>query len=242
MKVFNYAVSMLFFAVSAFGQIPSNAVSSGPLNGVSGWTWTHDTGTPGTSTGSSSYPVTNPSLDSRSREFYVSYYDHGGERYHLGVAYDTVATHFVYDTYVYVEDPSQLANLELDLNQVMADGRTVFLATQCSGYSKTWEYTYVTSNQTHWHTSNIACSPKTWTAKTWHHVQIAVHRDSSGVVTHDWIGFDGNIQHFNNATGYATKSLGWAKGHVTLNVQPDGASVYNGSIKLYLDKLQVFRW
>lgn len=242
MKFLIRTCSMILFAASAFGQIPSNAVSSGPLNGSSTWSWTHDTGTPGTSTGSSNYAVSSPSLDSLAREFYVSYYDHGGERYHVGVATDTVATHFVYDTYVYIDDPTQLGNLELDLNQVKSDGGTVFLATQCSGYSKTWEYTYVSSNSTHWHTSNLACNPKTWTAKTWHHVQIAMHRDSAGVVTHDWISFDGKQQYFSNATGYAVKYLGWAKGHITLNVQPDGASVYNGSIRLYLDKLQVFRW
>jgi len=242
MKKFMYAVGMLFFAASAFGQIPANAVSSGNLNAFNRWTWSHDAGTPGTSTGSSKYAISSPSLDGLAREFYVSYYDHGGERYHLSLGQNTTATHFVYDTYVYVEDPSQLGNLELDLNQVLQNGATVFIGTQCSGYSKTWEWTYVSSNRTHWHTSNISCNPKSWAAKTWHHVQIAEHIDKSGVVTHDWIGFDGKIQYFQNAVGYSAKYLGWQKGDLVLNLQPDGASSNNGSIKVYTDKLQVLKW
>lgn len=242
MKTFVCAVwAVVFFAATAFGQIPSYAVSSGALDSSSRWTWTHDSGTPGTSTGSSAYPVSSPSLTGAAREFHVSYYDHGGERYHLSFGNNASATHFVYDTYVYIEDPSQVANLEMDLNQVLSTGRTVFLATQCSSYSRSWEYTYVSNGSSHWHTSNLPCNPKTWTAKTWHHVQIGLHR-SGEVVTHDWIRLDGKISYFNNATGAAAKSLHWQVGDLVLNVQPDGASSNNGSIKLYMDRLQVLHW
>ena len=241
MKKIVYAFWITLIAATAFGQIPSNAVSTGDLNSFSRWTWTHDAGTPGTSTGSSTYPVSSPSMSGSAREFYVTYYDHGGERYHLSIGQNT-ALHFVYDTYVYIDDTSQLGNLEMDLNQVLPNGATIFLATQCSGYSKTWEYTYVSSNKTHWHTSNLACNPKSWSSKTWHHVQIAEHLDSSGVVTHDWIGFDGNIQYFQNAVGYAGKYLNWQKGDLVLNLQPDGASSSNGAVKVYLDKLTVYKW
>jgi len=241
MKTLIYAAGILALAASASAQIPSSAISSGDLNGADRWTWTHDRGTPGTSIGRSTYAISSPSLDGLAREFSVSYYHRGGERYHLSFGNDTTSTYFVYDTYVYIEDPSQIGNLELDLNQVLDTGRTVFLATQCAGTSGTWEYTYVVGRRTHWHTSNLACDPSTWTAQTWHHVQIAMHRVGE-VVTHDWIGFDGNIQYFQGATGFATKSLGWQRGDLVLNVQPDGASRQNGTIQLYLDQLQVFRW
>jgi hypothetical protein len=242
-KILNCAAWMLAaFAAPVFAQIPSNAISSGQLTGASGWTWTHDTGTPGTSVGSSTYPVSSPSLTGHAREFYVSYWDHGGERYHLSFGHNTTITHMVYDTYVYVEDVSQLANLEMDLYQVLGNGMTVFLATQCSGYSGTWEYTYVSSGKSHWHTSNVPCNLKYWKPKTWHHIQIAVHRDNSGNVTHDWVNVDGNTQYFKNTTSFAGKYLRWATGDLVLNLQLDGASSNNGQIKVFLDKLQVYRW
>ena len=73
-------------------------VSSGDLDGADNWEWNHDPGTPGSSTGSSLYPVTSPSLDNAARGFFVTYSDHGGEIYHLSFAKDTTVSNFVYDT------------------------------------------------------------------------------------------------------------------------------------------------
>jgi hypothetical protein len=181
------------------------------------------------------------SADNAARQFYATYSAHGGEIYHISFGTDTNATHFVYDAYVYIDDPTQLANLEMDMNQVMADGRTVILATQCSSYSRSWEYTTV-SGGTHWHASNIPCNVKTWTAKTWHHVQIASHRDAAGIATYDWIGFDGTYTDFQNATGNSAQSLGWAKGDLLINFQLDGSSAASGAMTAYTDKLIVYRW
>ncbi len=244
MKNFRLAVlTLLTVAVPAFSQIPSNAVSTGEVTGSGSWTWSHDSGTPGTSTGSSTYPVSSPSKDGASRLFHVSYWDRGGERYHLTLAHNTGAyTHFVYDTYVYIEDTSQIANLEMDLNQVLDNGKTVIMATQCSSYTGTWEWSNISSGHPHWHSSNLSCNPKSWGSKTWHHVQIGEHRDSSGNVTHDWIGFDGKISYFHNAYGYSGAYLGWEKGIFTLNAQLDGASSNSGSMKVYFDKTKVYRW
>ena len=98
---------------------------------------------------------------------------------------------FVLDMYIYLVNPSQVANLELDLNQVTSSGKTIMFDTQCSSYSKTWEYTVVTGgNKDHWTRSNIGCNPLTWKVG-WHHIQIAYHRDANGIVTHDWLNFDG---------------------------------------------------
>jgi hypothetical protein len=245
-KIFGGTVlTLLLFAAPAFAAsqaIPSNAISTGDLAAASGWQWNHDKGTPGTSVGYSSYPVSNPSMDGKSREFSVSYWHYGGEIYHLRYANDRYATHFVYDTYVYLTNPSQVQNLELDINQVMSNGKTVILGTQCSSISKTWEWVYQSYNKPHWHHSNIPCNPRTWTANKWHHVQIAMHRSSTGVVTHDWVSLDGATHYFQNATASAALSLGWAEGTLLLNMQVDGENSGNGSIKGYLDKIVMHRW
>jgi len=176
------------------------------------------------------------------REFKAAYSGHGGEIYHVSFANDASATHFVYDTMVYVTDPSQLANLELDMNQVTASGQTIILGTQCSTYSKSWEYTTHTGGRTHWNASNIPCDPLTWSASAWHHIQIASHRDNQGVATYDWVNFDGNLSYFNGASGADAKNLGWQPGDLLVNVQIDGSSRNSGSIQVFLDQLKVYRW
>ena len=220
-------------------SIPSNAIGSANLDGKS-WAYERDAATPGSARGSSVYPATTPLYDD-AREFYMTYSAHGGERWHISFAKDASATHFIYDTYVYIVDPAQVANIELDMNQVMSNGATVIYGTQCSSYTKTWEFTTV-SGGSHWRSSNIPCNPKTWAAKTWHHVQIASHRNSSGDVTYDWVNLDGTHRVFKNATGYSAEKLGWAKGDLLINFQLDGANSGSGSITAYIHKMTIFRW
>jgi hypothetical protein len=230
-----------YLTATASNSLTVFPVSAGDLDGADNWEWNHDPGTPGSSSGSTLYPVTSPSLDNAARGFFVTYSDHGGEIYHLSFAKDTTVSNFVYDTYIYLDDPSQIENIEMDMNQVMSDGRTVILATQCAGGSGTFEYTTISNGGTHWHPSNIPCNPKNWTAKTWHHVQIATHRDDSGNVTYDWVNLDGTATNFKNATGPSAENLGWAMGDLLLNFQLDGAGT-SGSITAYLDELTIHRW
>jgi hypothetical protein len=220
-------------------SIPSYAVSSLNLDGKY-WAYEQDAGVPGSARGSTAYPATTPLYDD-ARKFYMTYSKHGGVRWHVSFAKDAAATHFIYDTYVYLVDPAQVANLELDMNQVMSNGKTVIFGTQCSSYTKTWEYTYV-SGGAHWKSSNVPCNPKNWAAKTWHHVQIASHRNSSGYVTYDWVNVDGAHHAFSNATVYSGEYLGWAHGDLLINFQMDGANYTSGSITAYIHKMTVFRW
>jgi hypothetical protein len=223
----------------ASAEIPTNAVSSGYLDGKV-WAFEMDQAVGGGARGSSVFPATTPLYD-EAREFYMTYSQRGGVRWHISFANDTKATHFVYDTYIYIVDPTQVANLELDMNQVMSDGRTVIFGTQCSIYSKTWEYTLV-ANGTRWHPSNIPCNPQSWAAKTWHHVQIASHRDDKGNVSYDWVNVDGVHSEFVNATVNSAEALGWQKGTLLINFQLDGASKDGGTITAYAHNVTVLRW
>jgi hypothetical protein len=225
---------------SVLGSIPSYAVGSGNLDGVRAWDSEHDKGTPGSSRGSTVYPATTPLYDD-ARKFYMTYSNHGGERWHLAFATNATATHFVLDTYVYLLNPDQVQNLELDLNQVMSNGSTVIFGTQCSSISKTWEFT-VTAGGSHWRRSNIGCNPRTWSAKTWHHIQIGYHRSTSGVVTHDWVNLDGTHHVFTNTTFNGAEKLGWQRGTLLLNIQIDGNNKSSGSVTAYIHKLTVYHW
>jgi hypothetical protein len=222
-------------------SIPSYATASSDLDTI-GWQYEHDWGTPGSSKGSTYYPASTPLYDD-AREFYMTYTDHGGERWHLSWANAASPTHFIFDTYVFVKNPDQMANLELDINQVMSNGETVILGTQCSSYSGTWEYVYVSSGKPHWHSSNIHCNTRKWAANTWHHIQIGMHRgSSSSYVTHDWVTLDGTKSYFSGASGSAGLWLGWSKGSLTTNYQVDGAYSSSGSVTSYIHKMTIYRW
>ncbi len=236
------SIVVTLIAPTSTGRIPSNAIASSDLNASSRWQWNHDGGTPGSSQGSTVYPVAGFSSDNAAREFYMTYSGRGGEIYHVSFATDKLATHFVYDANVYVVDPSQLANLEMDMNDVTPDGKTMILGTQCSTYSKSWEYTLTAGGHPHWHASNIPCDPMKWSANAWHHIQIASHRDNSGNATYDWVGVDGQYTDFQNASGQDALSLGWAIGDLLINFQIDGFSKTSGSNTLYTNKLIVYRW
>jgi hypothetical protein len=220
-------------------SIPSYAVASPTLDGKP-WTGAKDSGTPGSAHGSTTYPSTISYYD-HARKFYMTYSSRAGYRWHYSFAKSTTVTHFIYDTYVYLANPSQVANLELDMNQVMSNGKTVIFGAQCTSYSGTWEYT-LSSGSSHWHRSNVPCNPKNWAAKTWHHVQIASHRNSSGYVTYDWVNVDGAHHVFHNASGNGARSMGWQRGTLLLNFQLGGASKGSGSITAYIHKMTVFRW
>lgn len=228
-------------AATPSGNIPTYATASSDLDTAGNWQWEHDGGTPGWSSGSTAFPQTISWYDT-SRLFYMTYSYYGGERWHLSFGNDPWATHFAIDTYVYLADPNQVQNLELDMNQVMSNGQTVIYGTQCSSISNTWEFTYTSNNSPHWQRSNLYCNPKSWQANTWHHVQIGFHRDSNGYVTHDWVVLDGNQSWFSNAGGWGGMWLGWANGALLTNIQIDGAYSGNGSVTAYFHKFTVYRW
>jgi hypothetical protein len=237
MKTFPLAF-LLLLAVPAIAQ-----TSSGYLDQSGNWKWEHDTGTPGSTTGQLIFGVANPSVDGSSTEFVVSYSQYGGERFHLVFGNDTAATYFVYDTYVYLVNPTQVQNLELDMDQVTANGETIIYGTQCSSISGTWEYTYVTGGHGYWKPSNIPCNPQNWKPNKWHHIQIQSHRVGD-VVTYDWVKLDNDrVRSFKKATVPSGLFLGWTPAGVLLiNFQVDGAYSSSGTIQGYFDKLQIWRW
>ncbi len=222
-------------------SIPANAVSSGDLDGRSNWLGIHDGGTPGSAKGSTVYPASTPLYDD-ARKFYMTYTDRAGERWSLNFGKDSEATHFVLDTYVFLTNPSQVENLELDINQVIPNGETVILGTQCSGEIGKWEYAYTSGKEDHWKSTNISCDPKSLSANQWHHIQIGMHRDNNGVVTHDWVNVDSTHNVFTGEPMLSEHSLGWSGGALVANYQIEGSSAGSGSVTTYIHKMTVYRW
>jgi hypothetical protein len=223
-------------------RIPSFAIRSLGLETSIAWQGVHDEQTKGSANGQTHYPVFPDGQNGLpGRQFVTWYGNKGGERYHLTFGRDPNATHFVYEANVYLVDPAEVENVEMDMNQVMEDGRTVIFGVQCAAHSKSWEYTYVDRSGAHWHPSNIHCNPHDWGTKKWHKIQIASHRDDGGNVTYDWVNFDGVYTDFENARVNAAQALRWTPGELLLNFQIDGARK-SGVMDAYLNNLAVYRW
>ena len=223
--------------------IPPYATSVSSLQTLSDWRAVHDTGGPGSSSGSMAI-VSSPSRSGHARRLVTHFSNNGDERYSATFGDDISASNFVYDAWVYVAAPSnRVANLELDLNQVMANGQTVIYGFQCDGYDGRWDFAENKGSPSHsiahWIASYAPCNPRSWSTYTWHHVQISYARGSTGRVTYKAVWFDGKEYAF-NATVPSAFALGWSP-QMSINFQVDGLGS-SGSITLYVDDLTIYRW
>lgn len=231
-------------ALPAWAQIPAHAVSSGVLDGAGGWQWNHDPYTGGATQPTSNFPIYPDGMQGFAGRQFVAPYSggpHTGALWHLAFGSDSRAQHFAYTANVYLVTPEQIENVEMDMNQVIDDGRTVILALQCAGGSKTWEYTTASENATHWHPSNVACNPATWGVKKWHKVALFTERDAVGNVTYDGVCFDDVCQAFQGAAGPSVLALHWNPHELLLNYQTDAAQPA-GIMDSYLRDLEIYRW
>jgi hypothetical protein len=225
-------------------SIPSTAVMTKALQNLAAWTAEHDPGTSGSSSGAMSL-VTSPAMSSSARQFATTYTNYGGERYNIKFAKDQASTNFVFDTQIYIAKPSSgIANIEMDVNQVMANGQTAIFGFQCDGWSRTWDYAVNTGTPTspvaHWMHSTQSCNPQQWSANAWHHVQIQYSRDNSGNITYKSVWLDGVKQDL-NVTALSAFALGWTPS-VNINFQVDGYTSTSGSSTIYLDNMSLYSW
>jgi hypothetical protein len=224
-------------------SIPSNAITEAALQLLPNWKFNHDPGTQGASIGAMTL-VTDPSLSGEAAKFVSSFTNWGGEIYSKSYGTDPNATNFVYDAEVWIEAGSAVGNLEMDNNQVIANGDTVIYAFQCAGSSNTWDYSSNAGTPrkpvVKWLHSIQPCNPADWATNVWHHVQISYSRDIVGNVTYNSVWLDG-VESPINETVPSAFSLGWAHGDLMTNFQVDGVGA-GGSSTLYLDNLTFYRW
>lgn len=225
-------------------SVPSTATAVSSLQALANWKGTHDAGTPGTSSGKMSM-VSSPAKSGNARKFATSFSNYGGERYISSFSDDFNAKNFLYDGWVFLQNTANtVANLEMDVNQVMSNGMTVIFGFQCDHWSGTWDYTAnlgtPNSPKDRWVHSKAACDTKKWAQNAWHHVQVSYSRDDSGNVTYNAVWLDG-VKQAIGAKVNSAFALGWAPTLLT-NFQVDGASSGSGSSTIYLDNLVLYRW
>ncbi|UWZ83469.1 hypothetical protein [Occallatibacter riparius] len=224
--------------------VPSNATNVSNVQVTGTWASVHDAGTSGWSSGTSSL-TSSPSRSGNARHYNTSYNNYGGQRYSTHISDNTAAHNFVYDVWVYIKDTSTgVKVLEMDLNQVIANGWTVIMGVQCDGWTGTWDFTTnkgsATSPNDTWVHSSAKCNPQSWGVNAWHHIQYSVYRDDSGFVTYQWMSVDGAKQTLNAKT-FAGFALGWGKTVLT-NFQVDGGTSYAYGSNIFVDNMNVSYW
>jgi hypothetical protein len=224
-------------------SVPSEAISVSAIQTLSNWENASDPATSGASSGTTS-TTNSPSLSGTARLFQTQFSNDGGQLYHVSFGDDETSTHFLYDTWIYLNaSASTIANIEMDMNQVMSNGQTVIYGFQCDGWQGTWDYTKNAGTPAHfvdtWVHSKAPCNVKNWSRNIWHHVQISYSRDDSGNVTYSSVTLDG-VQQQINATVPSAFALGWAPTLLT-NFQLDG-DVAQGNSAVYMDQLTISRW
>lgn len=224
-------------------SIPSNAIQVTQIQSLPGWRIQFDTRTNGWASGAMQL-VGSPSLSGQAARFNTSFRYYGGVRYSVTYDHDADPKNFVYDAQVRIKAGSTVANLEMDNNQVIANGDTVIYSFQCSGNAGVWEFGSNVGTRNNpiakWVKSSAPCNPASWTADTWHHVQISYTRDDFGNVTYHSVWLDGEETPI-GATVLAAFSLRWPAGSLVANFQVDG-NAGTGSSTVYLDQLTLWRW
>ena len=229
---------------SATAIVPNTAIAVSGIHTLPSWQAAYDSATGSGSASGRMSLVSSPSLSGTAREFATTYTNYGGERYSALFGTDSLAMNFLYDAWIYLASPTtDVANIEMDLNQVMANGQTVIFGFQCDGWSNTWDYTLNAgtpqSPVDRWLHSNAYCNPRSWKTNVWHHVQISYSRNSEGNVTYKSVWLDGAEQDI-DATVPSAFALGWRPALLT-NLQVDGIGSY-GTSTIYLDNMTVYRW
>jgi hypothetical protein len=224
-------------------SVPTDALAFNAIQDLTTWTDINDTGSGGSSSGTMAL-VSSPSLSGSARKFATQFTNYGGELYYTTIGSNTSVSNFLYDGWVYIANSaSSIANIEMDMNQVMANGQTVIYGFQCDGWTGTWDYTENAGSpsqpEDEWVHSQAPCNPQSWSVNTWHHVQVSYSRDQYGNVTYQSVWLDG-VEQDMYATVPSAFALGWSSVLLT-NFQIDGYTT-SGSSTVYLDNLTVYAW
>ena len=227
-----FCLALLFLAGSlAFGQLTYTS-----LDTASGWqTCSRCAGAGGTgpSTPHSMYSVGSPSLDGSSLQFNVG----GSTSYanalwwkNLG-SHDS-ASHFVYETYFYLKNPSASQALEFDVNQKRS-GKWYVFGTECVlAGSPHWNVYDAYDHR--WVSTGISCAKPR--AYTWNHLILELQRTSGGM-HYVAVTLNGAKHYFNRT--YRPK--GASASSVDLAFQMD-ENRYATDYSTWLDKLKLTMW
>ena len=223
---------------------PSGSTVFSNIDQMSGWQACDACAGVGGAGPSGSYSMTqnqsSPSMDGRSMKFYAGgstpytdYLFHKQLVSESQLSKNRATHHFIYDTYMYVQDPTVPQNIEWDINQFV-DGKSYIWGTQCAWRSThTWDIWDNINNR--WVNTGIYCAlPK---AYAWNHVVLEMERTSDNKLHYISVSLNG-AKHILNKY-YSPKSTSWSG--ITVNYQLDGNNTMQ-HYSTWLDKFNLTIW
>lgn len=218
--------------------IPSTAVTIDMLPSVK-WAMNHDAGTPGASTGTTTYPVTAAD-GSTVRRFQFTLTGKGGEIFHANVLADSsMYNTFCLETVESSADWTNISCTEKDMEHVDATGAYVDMATQLSAYEGAVDIT----QNSKWISSNIQADPSKLTPKVLHTQRRYVRDNGDGTVNYIGIFMDGVYTPFKNSAAVPSHpSAKWGKNILNLQIQYDGKSSASVQSIVDMSVLRVHCW
>jgi hypothetical protein len=146
---------------------------------------------------------------------------------------NSAPTHFVYDVYFYVKDPSAPEALEFDVNQSMGDTRYTW-GSECS-YKNTKHWDSWNPETEGWETTSVPCPQVS--ANTWHHLTWQLER-VNGQVHYISVTVDDNV---GTVDKYYNPQQGWRGDDVNIAFQMDG-DYRQQPYSVWLDNVSLSAW
>jgi hypothetical protein len=174
-----------------------------------------------------------PSLSGDSSIFWI-----GGKMHYSNALWwrelgpDSKPTHFDYDLYFYLDDPSAPEALEFDVNQTISGTRYVF-GTECS-YRNTGHWDIWDSAGGKWVETDVPCprvAAKQWHHLVWHFERVGNQAHFIGVTLDDTYTV---VDKYFDPQKYGGEGISVA-------VQLDG-NAKQAPYKLWVDKMNLIRW
>jgi hypothetical protein len=218
--------------------IPSTAFLANALT-HSSWEMNHDAGTPGASTGTTSYPATAPDGTPNCRLFDFFSSGGGGEIYHFPLLSDcTPYSNFCFTVRRMTPNPTLITCWEHDLEACDASGNPLDMATQEDSYNKTFD---ITANHK-WVGTGINVVPTAWAANSWHEDKVYLIDNKNGTVTYVGVNLDG-VWYYLGITVADVDASKWAAKILNIQLQFDVVSkAVSTEAKAYMSLCQVECW
>jgi len=217
------------------GNTPSNAQTISSVQNMAGWqSCTTCTGS-ALAVFSLKQGVATPSLSGSAAQFQMLTGTHpfGGALWFEFLGAHDNASHFVYDFFFYVDNPSAAQAIEFNVSQSDGTNRYSF-NTQCDlAGSKTWRVWDPVGSK--WVASSVGCAEPP--AKTWTHVVWEFEHDSSGNVIFEAVTVNGTRGVVNMSMAHTADT----EHGLDIAYQSD-ANLNGTPYSVYLDKVNLTYW
>jgi hypothetical protein len=220
---------------------PANQSTIFDIQAMSGWDSCGSCAGPGGKGATVPYGmnqgIANPSMDGKAAQFWLggtAATPYSNALWFKRLPGSETATHFIYDFYFYITNPSVAQGLEFDVFY-SRDGLKNYFLTECDSrgqYAGTWQVSNAAIDQ--WQHTGYLCKVN---ANSWNHVTLEFYRTPSGMTHFVSATMNGNTVNFN--VEYPPEKV--TSFEMNTAVQLDGDEKQD-NYSIYVDKMSLKYW